>query len=226
MDKYEIKTHTIPYQFNVEDWLLFAITVAASALLYYFWLATYGVVGRIVVTGMCISAIGIEVKRLHVRTRHNIQRQADHTAKSSQGLFDDAPLLITQMKEKVESAAQHVNDAEQEYRDRAFAPFWDSVESATKILYQYNVHANDLSNSIFDDAPLLITQMKEKVESAAQYGNDAEREYRDRAFAPFWDSVECATKILYQYNVHANDLSNSIKDYKGLIDRLTEKIPP
>ena len=164
MDKYEIKTHTIPYQFNVEDWLLFAITVAASALLYYFWLATYGVVGLIVVTGMCISAIGIEVKRLHVRTRHNIQRQADHTAKSSQGLFDDAPLLITQMKEKVESAAQHVNDAEQEYRDRAFAPFWDSVE--------------------------------------------------------------CATKILYQYNVHANDLSNSIKDYKGLIDRLTEKIPP
>ena len=62
MDKYEIKTHTIPYQFNVEDWLLFAITVAASALLYYIWLTTYGVVGLIVVTGMCISAIGIEVK--------------------------------------------------------------------------------------------------------------------------------------------------------------------
>ena len=30
--------------------------------------------------------------------------------------------------------------------------------------------------------------------------------------------------IPYQYNVHANDLSNSIKDYEGLIGRLTEKI--
>ena len=77
---------------------------------------------------------------------------------------------------------------------------------------------------LFDDAPLLITQMKEKVESAAQYVNDAEQEYRDRAFAPFWDSVECATKIIYQYNVHANDLSDSIKNYNGLIDHLPEKI--
>ena len=30
--------------------------------------------------------------------------------------------------------------------------------------------------------------------------------------------------IPYQYNVHANDLSNSIKDYEGLIGCLTEKI--
>ena len=39
------------------------------------------------------------------------------------------------------------------------------------------------------------------------------------------DKYEIKTHTIpYQYNVHANDLSNSIKDYKGLIGRLTEKI--
>ncbi|HCQ00820.1 MAG TPA: hypothetical protein DIT99_09015, partial [Candidatus Latescibacteria bacterium] len=131
MEKHEIKTHTIPYQVKIEDWLLFVITVAVNALLYFFWLAAYGAVGLVIIIGMCMAAIGIEVNRLHLRTRQNIQRQADQTAKTLQGLFDDAPLLISQMKEKVESAAQYVNDAEQEYRDRAFSPFWDSVECAT-----------------------------------------------------------------------------------------------
>jgi hypothetical protein len=109
-----------------------------------------------------MAAISIEVNRLHLRTRQNIQRQADQTAKTLQGLFDDAPLLISQMKEKVESAAQYVNDAEQEYRDRAFSPFWDSVECATKTIYQYNVHANDLSDSI-KDYNGLIDHLPEKI---------------------------------------------------------------
>jgi len=39
------------------------------------------------------------------------------------------------------------------------------------------------------------------------------------------DKYEIKTHTIpYQYNVHANDLSTSIKDCKGLIDRLTEKI--
>ncbi|MDP6054792.1 MAG: hypothetical protein QF879_20815, partial [Candidatus Latescibacteria bacterium] len=115
-----------------------------------------------IIIGMCMAAISIEVNRLHLRTRQNIQRQADQTAKTLQGLFDDAPLLISQMKEKVESAAQYVNDAEQEYRDRAFSPFWDSVECATKTIYQYNVHANDLSDSI-KDYNGLIDHLPEKI---------------------------------------------------------------
>ena len=39
------------------------------------------------------------------------------------------------------------------------------------------------------------------------------------------DKYEIKTHTIpYQYNVHANDLSNSIKDYEGLIGCLTEKI--
>jgi hypothetical protein len=39
------------------------------------------------------------------------------------------------------------------------------------------------------------------------------------------DKYEIKTHTIpYQFNVHGNDLSISIKDYKGLIDRLTEKI--
>ena len=162
MEKHEIKTHKIPYQVKIEDWLLFVITVAVNAFLYFFWLAAYGAVGLVIIIGMCMAVISIEVKCLHLRTRQNIQRQADQTAKTLQGLFDDAPLLISQMKEKVESAAQYVNDAEQEYRDRAFSPFWDSVECATKIIYQYNVHANDLSDSI-KNYNGLIDHLPEKI---------------------------------------------------------------
>ena len=87
MAKYEIKTHTIPYQVRIEDWLLFVITVAVNALLYFFWLAAYGSVGLVIIIGMCMAAIGIEVNRLHLRTRQNIQRQADQTAKTLQGLL-------------------------------------------------------------------------------------------------------------------------------------------
>lgn len=162
MEKYEIKTHTIPSHVKVEDWLLFIIIVGVSAILYFLWLATYGTVGLIIITAICIAAIIIVVKRLHHRTRRNIQRQADQTAKTLQGLFDDAPLLISQMKAKVELATQHVSDAEQAYRDRAFAPFWDSVESTTKIIFQYNVHANDLSNSI-NNYNGLIDRMTEEI---------------------------------------------------------------
>ena len=66
--------------------------------------------------------------------------------------------------------------------------------------------------------------MEEKIELAVQQVDQAGQEYRDRAFAPFWDSIESATKILYQYNVHANDLSNIIRAYQELTDRLPEEI--
>jgi|GEM_PF-3593904 hypothetical protein len=162
MEKYEIKTHTIPYHVKAEDWLLFVITIGVSACLYFFWLSAYGAVGLISMTVLCIAAIGLEVKRLYLRSSDDIQIQADKTAITLQGLLEDAPLLISQMEEKVELAAQQVNNAIQQYQDRVFAPFWDSVESVTKVLYQYNVHATDLSN-IIKDYNELIGRLVEEV---------------------------------------------------------------
>lgn len=162
MEKYEIIPNTVPYHVKVENWLMFVIIIGISAVVYFSWLATYGTVGLIIITGLCIVAISIEVKRLHLQARRNIQEEADQTAKALQDLLDDAPLLIGQMQEKVELATQHVSDAEQAYQDRAFTPFWDAVESTTKIIFQYNVHANDLSNSI-KNYNMLMDSMTEKI---------------------------------------------------------------
>lgn len=162
MEQYAIKIHTIPLRVKAEDWLLFVITAGAGACLYLFWLADYGAVGIIITIGILLAAIGVEIKRLHVRSESDIQDKALQAEKALQGYLDDAPLLIKQMEEKVEEAGQIVQAAAQQYQDRAFAPFWDSVEGATKILYQYNVHANGFAD-IIKDYNDLIGRLPEKI---------------------------------------------------------------
>jgi hypothetical protein len=69
-------------------------------------------------------------KENRIKLRDQGFRDTESIVESALKLYESLPTLLT-------SAERHLNQAEIDFAERAFAPFWDSVEQAVKALGDY-----------------------------------------------------------------------------------------
>ncbi|MBI4118719.1 MAG: hypothetical protein HY452_00460 [Parcubacteria group bacterium] len=63
------------------------------------------------------------------------------------GLIADSQVLSQKLPERVNSAREAIDTAEQEYQDGAFAPFWDAVEVAVTSLAHFDTGVRQIGKN-------------------------------------------------------------------------------
>ncbi|MBT9151395.1 MAG: hypothetical protein DDT40_01588 [candidate division WS2 bacterium] len=71
----------------------------------------------------------------------------------------------------------------------------------------------------------LFEQMPKHLKTAEEYLNQAEIEFSEGAFAPFWDAIEKTAKTLGLFNKGVQDIKNNSSQYTDLITKY-EDVPP
>ena len=72
----------------------------------------------------------------------------------------------------------------------------------------------------------LATELSQHLHLASDLLRQAEVEYQENAFAPFWDAVEKAAKQLAAFNDKANQLSNKVPGYYQMLSGRKHTFPP
>ena len=89
---------------------------------------------------------------------------------------------------------------------------------------QHSIQTN-LTN-IVSASKKAAAELPELVRNAEQSLNNAEHEFKDGAFAPFWDAVEKAAFKLATFNNHVQLLDRNALDYKDNVSRFNGSPPP
>lgn len=76
-----------------------------------------------------------------------------------------------------------------------------------------------------DNSIALFESMPEHLKLAEEYLNQAEFEFSDGAFAPFWDAIEKTAKTLGRFDEAVRKIKNNASQYTDLI-RNYENLPP
>ncbi len=76
-----------------------------------------------------------------------------------------------------------------------------------------------------DNSLTLFESMPEYLKSAEEYLNQAEIDFSDGAFAPFWGSIENTAKTLGHFDEGVKNIKNNSSQYTDLIKRY-ENVPP
>lgn len=80
-------------------------------------------------------------------------------------------------------------------------------------------------NGLISNSQLLSQKLPERVDSARDALNNAEQEYKDGAFAPFWDAVEVAVTSLAHFDTGINQIAKNCSEYQTE-SRQLESPPP
>ena len=76
-----------------------------------------------------------------------------------------------------------------------------------------------------DNSISLFESMPEYLKSAEEYLNQAEFEFSDGAFAPFWDAIEKTVKTLGRFDEGVQSITNYSSQYADVV-RKYEDMPP
>lgn len=76
-----------------------------------------------------------------------------------------------------------------------------------------------------DNSLTLFESLPEHLKSAEEHLNQAEIDFSDGAFAPFWDSIENATRTLGHFAEGVQGIKNNSSQYTDLIN-MYKKVPP
>ncbi|MBL6957306.1 MAG: hypothetical protein ISR54_10930 [Chlorobium phaeobacteroides] len=85
-------------------------------------------------------------------------------------------------------------------------------------LFNNMITLGNKSLSVFEEIP-------EHIRTAEEYLNQAEIDLKERAFAPFWDSIEYATTSLGHFDEGVKQINNNLSQYTELIKKY-DNIPP
>jgi hypothetical protein len=77
----------------------------------------------------------------------------------------------------------------------------------------------------YDSSTKLATELTQYLNQASHWLREAQIEYKDNAFSPFWDAVENAAVQLSAFNDKANQLSQNAKDYYGKLNGRKHTFP-
>lgn len=76
-----------------------------------------------------------------------------------------------------------------------------------------------------DESITLFERMPEHLKTAEEYLNQAEFEFSEGAFAPFWDIIEKTAKTLGRFDEGVKHIKNNSSQYTNLITKY-EGVPP
>ena len=85
-----------------------------------------------------------EKRRLEAKRK---QDALDNECKSLAVLLDTSKSTFLSLRQLVPAASAHLNKAEKEFEEGAFAPFWDEVENATNRLAAYHQGVNEVEHN-------------------------------------------------------------------------------
>jgi hypothetical protein len=77
----------------------------------------------------------------------------------------------------------------------------------------------------YESSAVVAPELPQHLSRAANWLQQAENEYRDSAFGPFWDAVENAAQQLAAFNGKANQVSKAADKYYGGLDGRTHTFP-
>lgn len=83
----------------------------------------------------------------------------------------------------------------------------------------------DSLEKLLEESRELFISFNQLVLSANASIDEAEREFKENAYAPFWDEIENATNILAQYQYDVNRLRSNAKTYKSRAKKINISIP-
>jgi hypothetical protein len=146
------------------DWFLLAVVVGIIILAVMFWFVTIPLVG-----------IGIWIYFINKKKKEEAERKAKEEARlqrhreEQQGyrkqmvdLGEQTIGLFESMPQHLDSAEKWLDRAEVDFADSAFAPFWDSVENATKWLAHFDEGIHHIK-----DNSLRYTELIKKYEDTS-----------------------------------------------------------
>lgn len=89
---------------------------------------------------------------------------------------------------------------------------------------RWNVRRNRLTDLVTSSRATFLS-LDELVDSANSHLDRAEKEFKERAFAPFWDQVEDATNRLGAYHEGIRFLDDSARKYRSQSSDLKASVP-
>lgn len=103
------------------------------------------------------------------------------------------------------------------------------IEAANQMEDQrLSKEANSLTSNLlqtYESSTELATELRQHLNRVPLLLREAENEYHDNAFAPFWDAVENAAQNLAALNEKANRLSGNAKDYYNKLNGRKHTFP-
>lgn len=103
------------------------------------------------------------------------------------------------------------------------------INAANQMEYQRVMNeAESLSSSLlqtYESSTRLANELRQHLSRVSLLLGAAENEYRDNAFAPFWDAVENAAQHLAAFNDKTNRLSGNAKDYYNKLNGRKHSFP-
>ena len=134
--------------------LLLGLIAVASTILQ----ALAGVAGAWALAGMFTLCCGVAgllwLREYHENLRTQERRKADVAAYRAATLssrlgdiFESSAQLSAQLPDPLSGASGWLQQADSEFRDNAFAPFWDAVEQATRCLDSFQQRTRQLAKN-------------------------------------------------------------------------------
>lgn len=150
------------------EWVVIVILVILAILAIKFWYIAVplGIVGFIIYK---IHEAN-EQRRQAEEAERNRRRQAEEAERDRLAYLDSECRSLACLRESshvkfhslnqiVSSASGWLDTAEQEFKERAFAPFWDALEHATNFLGEYHESIEEIKTtaSYYEDRRSLLT---------------------------------------------------------------------
>jgi hypothetical protein len=79
---------------------------------------------------------------------------------------------------------------------------------------------------IVEESITLFETLPNNIETAENYLDQAEIDFKERAFAPFWDSIENAINQIGQFDENINKINNNFSSHKQLLTKYKGNSPP
>lgn len=139
------------------EWVALIIFIAIIVLAFKYWYITIalGLIGTVVY--FIVKANKEEAARKaaeEARIRKHKQEQ-DGYQKQLIVLGDNSIELFEKMPENLQTAEEYLNQAEAEFSEGAFAPFWDAIEKTAKTLGRFDEGVQTIKNNSFSYIDLI-----------------------------------------------------------------------
>lgn len=216
--------------------LIIFIIVLVLAIQYWYIILALGAIGLVIY--LIVKANEKEKRRQEEQQGYH--KQMIVLGEQSIGLFESIP-------KHLESAEEYLDQAEFDFSDGAFAPFWDSIEKAVKTLGHFDEGVQQIKGnstrytnliSKYEDTPPHFPLARKSVEKLRVGTATAERmkaivrtAQRNFQFATIYEQRKTNQILVAGFNnlAHALDrmtwqITTSINDLAGSVDAMASTL--
>lgn len=225
------------------------VVIAIISLAIQYWYITLALGAIAVVIHLIVKANKEEKRRQAAKAqreaeeaarlqRHKEEQQGHH--KQMIVLGDQSLALFESMPKHLTSAEEHLDQAEIDFADGAFAPFWDSIEAAAKTLGHFDESARRINHNsssygdliknyedtppVFPLAPQSIAKLEVGKATAERMQVIVRKAQRDFQFATIYEQRKTNQILVAGFTNLAQALNEMTWRITDSIDALTSSV--